>query len=153
MHKQGEQKYIDVHGNERSANDAFHDWGGPLGTPPVVQVKLAAIFDVLTFDQRQRVLEKLGCKPVRQFFDEESGQTISLHRFYGFYDAGGLAGDSNGYLTREEAISAIRQEYDESSIGTSPEQLGDAAVCVLSGEEFVAQLQRIDEIAAYGRFV
>lgn len=155
MHKQGEQAYIGRHMNppvEQSANDAFSDFGS-LTDPAALSVKLAAIFDSLTFAQRERVLLKLGYDPVRQFRDEQSGHTIKLHRFYGFGDAGGLAGDADGYPTRELAIQAIGQEHEKSAIGTSPTELGEVAICVLSGAEFVARLQQIDNLAEYGRFV
>lgn len=97
--------------------------------------------------------QPLGYDPVRQFRDEQSGHTIMLHRFYGFGDAGGLAGDADGYPTRELAIQAIGREHDKSAIGTLPAELGEVAICVLSGAEFVARLQQIDNLAEYGRFV
>lgn len=149
--KPGEPEYVwaNAAADEKPANEAFSDLGGL--EPAVLQLKLVAIFDALTFGQRENVLRKLGYEPVVKFYDETSGLWLKGHRYYGFYDAGGLAGDSDGYPTRESAIEAIGQEHDKSAIGTLPEQLGDAAVTVLSGNEFIAQLQKIDRLSTYGR--
>lgn len=76
------------------------------------------------------------------FLDEESGCEILETRFYGFSDSGGIAGGFQGYTNREDAINAIRNEYElmECQIGTDAADLGGYAVTVLSGREFVDQL-------------
>jgi hypothetical protein len=77
------------------------------------------------------------------FKDLASGARIYKDRFYGFGDAGGLAGSFEGYETREEAINHIKTEYEEGELGTKPEDLGSYGITVLSGEEYVNRLKTI----------
>lgn len=82
------------------------------------------------------------------FYVESCGIEIEENRFYGFGDAGGLAGSSKGYVNREEAIQDIvarGQAYSADDCGTKPEHLGDYPVAVLSGREFVNRLKEIGE--------
>jgi hypothetical protein len=75
------------------------------------------------------------------------GQNFKLlaDRFYGFGDAGGLAGSFDGYTSREEAVKAIKAEYGIDEIGTEPDHLGDYATSVLSGREFIDRIYTIGE--------
>lgn len=83
------------------------------------------------------------------FFDESSGAKIQRDKFYGFGDAGGIAGSFDGYDSRREAISAIMEDYEvqfieaDSYFGVNPEDLGDNCVTVLTGEEYVNRLRFI----------
>jgi hypothetical protein len=88
------------------------------------------------------------------FADESSGATIKRERYYGFGDAGGLAGSFDGYDTREAALEDIAKEHD-GEFGTKPEHLGEYSVTVLSGEEYIGRLQTLDAEGAhfYGKFV
>jgi hypothetical protein len=150
LSKKGETEYL-MGGVEQPANEAFGDFGGP----GALNLKLVALFDALTFGQRENVLCRLGFKPVLKFFDETSGHWIKGHLCYGFYDAGGIALGGAGCPTKEACIQAIKTtgDYtDTSSFSTRPEDLGKFAICVLSGEEFVARLQQVDRFSAYGRF-
>lgn len=97
------------------------------------------------------------------FFDDASGAKIQKDKFYGFSDAGGLAGSFSGYDTRREAIADIMDKYDihfieaDSYFGATPEDLGDNAVTVLSGEEYVNRLKFIcgdlQPLSFYGYWV
>lgn len=78
----------------------------------------------------------------QSFFDEQSGATLKLNRYYGFGDAGSLAGSFEGYATLDEAIQDIRKEYPEDQLGTAPEQLGEVAICILSGTQFAERLTK-----------
>jgi len=95
---------------------------------------------------------------VSKFFDTESGATILMDRFYGFGDAGGIAGSFDGYATQEEAISEIAKEHGSYGIGTKPSELGSCAICILNGQQFVDQLRSLDpsdadHINIYGHFI
>lgn len=76
------------------------------------------------------------------FHDLQSGAKLEETRFYGFGDAGGLAGKFEGYNTLEEAIKDIIEDYDidEVDIGTKQDDLGGYSVTVLTGRAFVDQL-------------
>lgn len=91
------------------------------------------------------------------FKDEPTGAKIHKNLFYGFGDSGSLAGSFLGYHSRDEAIRAIRQEDypGDMEIGTTAEQLGDSAVTVLSGQEYVDRLKFIegnDDISDFGEW-
>ncbi len=81
----------------------------------------------------------------------ESAAKIYPDRYYGFFDAGGVAaGDGlNGYDTAEAALQNLRDEYGyddplvDSPLSTNPEMLGSVAVCVLTGRRFVDALYAI----------
>lgn len=87
----------------------------------------------------------------RVFWDEQSGIDIKRERFYGFGDAGGIAGGGQGHETREAAIHAVMADDDcsEAVIGVKPDQLGDNAVTVLSGDEYVQRLHVLCPEGAY----
>lgn len=150
LSKPGEPRYYMAVGAEQIANEAFGDFG--RGDPVSLELKLNLIFDALTNDQRHRVLTKLAFKPVVKFYDETSGLIIKMHRFYGFWEGGGIAGTPEGYTTQEEAVAALSEMCD-GDYSTEAEQLGGVPLCILSGEAFVSQLQKVDKISTYGRMV
>jgi hypothetical protein len=92
-----------------------------------------------------------------KFFDEASGATLRMDRYYGFGDAGGLAGSFEGYESVEAAKQAIAPEhgYLEEEIASEPELLGAVAICVLSGQQYVDQLQKAEpgNLRIFGYFV
>jgi hypothetical protein len=150
LSKPGEPRYYMAVGTEQIANEAFGDFG--RGDPATLELKVNALFDVLNYDQRARVLGKLGFKPVKKFYDETSGLIIKCHRFYGFWDAGGVAGTPEGYATQEDAVAAMAELCD-GDYSTEAAELGSISLCILSGEAFIAQLQKVDRVSAYGRMV
>jgi hypothetical protein len=87
------------------------------------------------------------------FFDESSGADLKPDRFYGFGDAGGIAGSFDGYATADEAVAAIAPDYGTPARGR--EHLGDAAIAVMSGREYVAAVHDLggdQGYLAYGVF-
>ncbi len=91
---------------------------------------------------------------MRKFFDEQSGATLHMDRFYGFSDAGGIAGSHDGYETAGHAIAAVGEEHGGPvDISCSPEDLGSFMYCVLSGQEYVDRIQKVDDLSTYGHFV
>ena len=77
------------------------------------------------------------------FKDEATGAKVYKDRFYGFGDSGSMAGSFAGYDTREEAIRKIKVDYADCELGTKPDHLGEYAITVLSGEEYVERLRDI----------
>ena len=89
-----------------------------------------------------------------KFYDEQSGATLAMDRYYGFLDSGGLAGSFDGYDSRAEVVAAMAAEFYVYDVGTKPEQLGDSGICVLTGREYVNQLLTLGEsIDFWGKFV
>lgn len=83
-------------------------------------------------------------KEVWPFNDESSGAQIQKDRFYGFCDSGGLWGTRSGYLTVEEAKASCLEDMEHGlNISTEPSMLGDAACCILTGRQFIDQLEVI----------
>lgn len=89
-----------------------------------------------------------------KFFDEPSGATLSMDRYYGFCDAGGLAGSFDGYESVGHAIAAIGSENGgPMDISCSPDDLGSFQVCVLTGQQYVDRIKQVDTLSTYGHFV
>lgn len=92
----------------------------------------------------------------RRFFDEQSGALITMGRYYGFGDAGGLAGSFDGYETAEQCLEVVRKDHTNDT-STSPDDLGRVAVCVLTGQQYVDQLKKVEpdylETGIFGYFV
>lgn len=92
------------------------------------------------------------------FHDESTGANIHEAMFYGFGDSGYIAGNFCGYLSRESAIKDISEGADDVSwIGTKPEDLGNEAITVLSGREYIDRLKVIQDgddlgITIYGKW-
>lgn len=156
LSKKGEPRYYlpAAPSVEKVANEAFTDFAMGRGEP-LVGLQLVALFDAMPYGQRENTLRRLGYVPVMSFFDETSGIVIKGHRFYGFSDGGGLIGDSVGYETEAAALAAMAQVNDGhvTDISTKPEDLGSVWCSVLSGLAFVGQLQKVDHLTTYGRYV
>jgi hypothetical protein len=89
-----------------------------------------------------------------KFFDEESGATLEMDRYYGFSDSGGIAGSHEGYPTAGHAIAAIGEEYGAPvDISCSPEDLGSFQIAVITGQQYVDRIQAVDVLSTYGHFV
>jgi hypothetical protein len=86
-------------------------------------------------------IQRLKADEVWPFLDFSSGMKIQENLFYGFGDSGSMWAEDHS--TADECIKEIRKVFDDSylgNIGTTPEELGDAAVTVLSGRQFIDQL-------------
>ena len=90
-----------------------------------------------------------------KFYDEQSGATLHMDRFYGFGDAGGIAGSFDGYDNMLGALVAIRAIHEgaDVDISSDPKDLGVSNVCVLSGQQYVDQLKQFGSLEDYGHFV
>lgn len=79
------------------------------------------------------------------WLDSTSGAIIQEDRFYGFGDAGGLAGSFEGYVTATVAINDIVNDYGQAPewLSFKPEDLGSVAITVITGRDFITQLYRI----------
>lgn len=75
------------------------------------------------------------------FHDESTGFLIHENLFYGIGDSGSMAAWEKP--TREEAIEEVKRVYEmtDAQIGTSGKDLGEYAVTVLNGREYVEELK------------
>lgn len=88
------------------------------------------------------------------FYDETSGATLKMDRYYGFGDAGGLAGSFDGYESANDCAKAIALEGTSlNEMSLDPSKLGEVSVCILTGQQFVDRLATLDDISEFGHFV
>lgn len=82
------------------------------------------------------------------FIERSTGRAIHQNLYYGFYDSGGIC--DGEYETEAMALAMIDVD---GSVSTSPEDLGEVAVCILTGQQFIDRLTAlgIDE-ATYGNW-
>jgi hypothetical protein len=92
----------------------------------------------------------------KRFFDESSGATLHMDRYYGFADGGGLAGSFDGYDSYLGAAIAIKAEYGDDDTSTDPKDLGDVAICIITGQQYIDRLKKVGgeaNIGVFGYFV
>jgi hypothetical protein len=96
--------------------------------------------------QRERAVTQLIPDSAKQsIFDEQSGATLFLDRYYGFGDAGSLAGSFDGYSSSTEALIDILEQYPRESLSTDPEQLGEVSICVLTARQYVERRRELED--------
>ncbi len=74
---------------------------------------------------------------------------IQRNKWYGFGDSGSTTGE---YHTKEAGMVHLLEEYGLSVVSTSPEDLGEVSIVLLTGEQFVARLREVDDLSTYGHF-
>lgn len=89
----------------------------------------------------------------QKFFDEQSGAILHMDRYYGFCDAGGLAGSFDGHVSAELASAVISHEYEGCTVSTDPKELGSEAIVVMTGQQFVNELSTRGSLSDWGHFV
>ncbi len=80
--------------------------------------------------------------------------------YYGFGDAGGFYGSKDGYVSLEDAIAAVCEQFDDSDyddgIGysTKPEDLGGVTCCIITGAAFVNYLENVaqNDLSDFGHW-
>ncbi len=78
---------------------------------------------------------------------DECGCAIYEDQYYGFFDSGGVAGSFIGYLTARHAFMSIlasgEGHWKPEDITIGAEHLGEAAVAIMSGREYINKLYEI----------
>lgn len=104
--------------------------------------------NVLAEETRQAVVRNYDPARLRPpemwpWLDRQSGVSICEDRYYGFCDSGGLWGDPTGYESAATAQRAVAADMNDASWSQRPQDLGEVAVCVLSGRQYVDRLYEI----------
>lgn len=124
--------------------------------------QLLARVDALAEETRQAVIRsydpaRLHPPEVWPWLDRQSGAAIHEDRWYGFCDSGGLWGGTHGFATLDDALCAARKEMRAAQCSSRPQDLGEIAVCVLSGREYVDRVYEVcaregETLADYGNW-
>lgn len=110
--------------------------------------QLLARVDALVEETRHKVIRSYDPARLRPpemwpWLDRQSGVSICEDRYYGFCDSGGLWGDPTGYESAATAQRAVAADMNDASWSQRPQDLGEVAVCVLSGRQYVDRLYEI----------